>query len=140
MNDQRLEEEIRRLRPAPLPTDLKARLAREPELHGRKPRRHMWLAAAAALVVLAAGIAAPSFFRDTDTSPAVATSPVSVIQRESTLLGTRTVDQRELDGQVWELIEEQWQDDTIAACSATPVRVCSSVIRPAYVWVAAEYQ
>ena len=138
MNDQRLEEEIRRLQPAPLPADLKARLAREPELHERKSRRSMWIAAA--LVVLATGIVAPSLFRDTAPSPAIAAAPVSVIQRESTLLGTRTVDQRELDGQVWELVEEQWRDDTVALCSATPARVRSTVIRPTYVWVAAEYQ
>lgn len=140
MNDQRLEEEIRKLRPAPLPSDLKARLAQEPELHGRRPGRKMWLAAAAALVVLATAIAVPSLLHDTPTTQADAAAPLSVIQRETTLLSTRTIDQREHDGRVWELVEEQWQDNTVCVSSATPVRVRSTVIRPEYVWVAAEYQ
>lgn len=48
--------------------------------------------------------------------------PVSVVRTESELVSRRTLGMEEHDGRLWERVEEEWRNESVAACSATPVR------------------
>lgn len=142
MNDDQLTEQFRKLRPAPLPRDLQERLAAEPEVlatSSRSPR--LWWAAAATIALLA--VALTVLLNPHETAPLTEEAeelPISIVSKESTLLGTRTLAQQEHEGQLWELIEEQWRDDTVAICSATTAKVRSSIVRPEVRWVPVVFQ
>ena len=147
MNDHELEEHIRNLRPAPLPDNLKERLRSEPQSveppsgTGINRQKVVW-AMAACLV----GVAVAWFLVSRDGgylpgTPIVETSPpISVLKEESTLVSTRSLETREHDGRLWELVEERWRDEQVAMCSTTPVTVRSSRIRPERHWVLVELQ
>lgn len=130
MNDDLLEEALRNLRPAALPADLKARMQAPPPL---EPVTVPWwrsvrgigaatLAAAAALVWALLPLSSPG---PTETAPRT----VRIHQTESTLVAERTIAVEEHDGRVWELVEQEWRDDSIALCSDSPVRVRYSETR-----------
>jgi len=128
MNKTSLEDEIRNLRPAPLPPDLLARMARPPSV--AIPRRTpnvlrivfgAGLAVAAAVAIIASWPAPP-------VTPAVPPS-LSVCQKRSVLLDTRTLAVLHRDGRTWEVAEQRWRDDNLALCSVVPVRVQSASIR-----------
>lgn len=127
MKTPSLEEEIRSLRPAPLPPDLLARMAQPPPVE--QARRvwngaHLMLAAGlavAATVALMANWPAPA-------SPAAPPS-LSICQKRSVLLDTRTLGVLHRDGRTWEVAEQRWRDDHLALCSAVPVQVQSAEIR-----------
>jgi hypothetical protein len=130
MNDDLLEAALRTLRPAALPADLKARMQAPPPL---EPATVPWwrnvrvigaasLAAAAALVWM---LVPPPASGPADPAPRA----VRIHQTESTLLAERTLAVEEHDGRVWELVEQEWRDDSIALCSDSPVRVRYSETR-----------
>lgn len=141
MNDQDLEQQIRKLRPGPLPPELRSRLREEPAVNLPRRPRHLGRWAMAAAVVVAATVGALVFpDKQADEVAVEDNKPFTVIQEEATLIGTRTLERREHDGRLWELVEQQWRDETVAVCSATPVRVRSTVIRPEAVWVPVKFQ
>lgn len=80
------------------------------------------LAAAAALAWM---VVPPSATSPADPAPRT----VRLHQTESTLLAERTLAVEEHDGRVWELVEQEWRDDSIALCSDSPVRVRYSETR-----------
>jgi hypothetical protein len=129
MNDDLLEAALRDLRPAALPADLKARMKcppplERPTLDGLRKLRVIGsasLAAAAALV----WVLLPPATGPADSAPRT----VQIHQTESTLLSERTLAVEEHDGRVWELVEQEWRDDSIALCSSSPVRVRFSETR-----------
>ncbi len=144
-DDDLLEEELRQLMPSPMPEDLRERLAVEPTLlEAPRSRRIVpWaivgLAAAACLVALITTlITRPK--PDADEVASEAAPQLSVLQQESTLLNTRPLALKVHDGQVWEIAEEEWRDDTVALCSATPVRVRSTENRREIVCLPVEFQ
>jgi len=110
-----LAGEIRRLRPAPLPPELRQSLAMPPPRRAAFPR---WvpiaLSAAAALVM---GLLSIPLLTDT------ATAGISVWRVDSTMLGTTPLGIVERNGRAWELIEEHWSDEERLLCSTTPVTV-----------------
>lgn len=151
MNDQDLEQQIRKLRPGPLPPELRSRLREEPPIDLPSRRRHLGRWAMAAAVVGAAILGVMIFPDKPSKQVAVEDGTTNelavedheaftVIQQEATLIGTRTLERREHDGRLWELVEQQWRDETVAVCSATPVRVRATVIRPETVWVPVKFQ
>ena len=139
MNDQELEQQIRNLRLGPLPAELRSRLREEPATEFRRPR---WKSARWAMAAAVVAAAALTFLVSPDqpSDEVAVEDPISVIQQEATLIGTRVLETREYEGQRWELVEQQWRDETVAVCSATPVRVRSTVIRPEAVWVPVRFQ
>lgn len=142
MNDNDLENLIRSLKPSPLPGDLKARMSAEPmrpKVTGA--RRQLFIAAAAA--VLVGVITVTTFMRPDRPAETVSSdleSPVSVIKKDSTLLNSRTLAIKEHNGQLWEVSEEEWQDDTLALCSVGPTKLNSTVIRREVVCSPVEFQ
>lgn len=139
MNDQELEQQIRNLRLGPLPAELRSRLREEPATEFPRPR---WKSARWAMAAAVVAAAALTFLVSPDqpSDEVAVEDPISVIQQEATLIGTRVLETREYEGQRWELVEQQWRDETVAVCSATPVRVRSTVIRPEAVWVPVRFQ
>ena len=139
MNDQELERHIRNLRPAPLPDDLKERLRSEPEpvpsRKGFHRRGYAWAMAACLAGAAVAWFLVSRGDRDPGAPTVDAPEPISVLKEESTLVSTRTLETREHEGYLWDLVEERWRDEQVAMCSATPVTVRSSKIRPERHWV-----
>lgn len=130
MNDDLLEETLRNLRPAALPADLKARMQAPPPLvlvavpWWRKVRV-IGAASLAAAATLAWVFVPPSASGPAHPAPRT----VRIHQTESTLVAERTLAVEEHDGRVWELVEQEWRDDSIAVYSASPVRVRYSETR-----------
>lgn len=130
MNDDLLEAALRELRPAALPADLKARMQTQPPpgpvtLPWWRDVRVIGASLLAAAATIIGMIVPPS-----DSHP-VAPLPrsVRIHQTESTLLAERTLAVEEHDGRIWELVEQEWRDDSIALCSDSPVRVRYSETR-----------
>ncbi len=140
MNDHELEKNLRSLRPAPLPSEVRARLKEEPAIQPRRHhRRNLGFAIAAVLVAAATLVALltpkqsdPAMAREEDTH-------YSVVQQEAVLLSSRTLETREHNGQLWELVEIQWREDTVSICTATTATVRATEIRPERVWVPVQY-
>ena len=74
---------------------------------------------------------------DTATGPP---DHLTIIEQNSILADSRTIALREHEGRMWELVEQEWHDDTVALCSTSPVRVRSTVIRPVTVWLPVQFQ
>jgi hypothetical protein len=130
MNDDLLEAAIRELRPAALPADLKARMKSPP------PPERLTVAWWRNARVIATGALAAATALVWQLVPGSATDPadtaprtVRIHQKESTLLAERTLAVEEHNGTVWELVEQEWRDDSIALCSGSPVRVRYSETR-----------
>ena len=151
MKNDELENLMRSLKPAPLPDDLKARLSAEPLRQKQKANHGRWQFAGAAAAMLAIGLFVFFIMTQRDSSkneqdPPLITlspseeSPVSVLKTDSTLLNSRTLAIKEIEGQLWEISEEQWRDDTLALCSAGPVKLNSTVIRREIVCSPLEFQ
>ena len=149
-----LEKQILKLRPSPLPDDLIERLKTEPQMerqtaeqnhlhlvpecHNKKNNSWRWLAVAGVSI---AACLCMIFLIKEETEPSVTgiqqqTSSSSaeleyltLVQENKTLLSVKTLATEEFDGQIWELAEEKWLDNTVATCSATPALVSSKVIR-----------
>ena len=131
---QQLEQRLREVRLAPLPADLRTRLADNPS--SKTTRRGVpiiWggaafaCAAALAFLFVRADFVTPK----EDTDPEV--QPLTIVQKDSTLLNSRPLSIEEHDGQLWELVEEEWRDDTLVMCSTSPLEVRSSTTRRALV-------
>ena len=139
MNDEHLEQQIRSLRPNRLPPDLTERLEAEPiRPLGGTGRVKLFIAAAA---VFATAACIAIWFRPVDTSVGVSVPrAVSILQQDSTLLNSRTLALREHNGQLWEVSEEEWRDDTVAFCSASPAKLRSTVIRRETVCAPVDFQ
>lgn len=145
MNDQDLENLVRRLKPSSLPEDLRERLAAEPELPATPVTKRMLLivAGVAAAVVVFAGM----ILLERPEPPAGSLAdgdeeerPVSVVQTDSTLLGSRLLEVKEYDGQLWEISEEEWRDDTLLLYTAGPSSLNSTVIRREIVCAPLQFQ
>lgn len=144
MKDQDLEDLIRSLKPSPLPDDLKTRLAPEP-IRPRQSRRWRTVAIAAAAVVAIGLFSTVVFLKPKQQAGAgVAViepeAPVSVLRKDSTLLNSRTLAIKEIEGQLWEISEEEWRDHTLALCSVGPTELNSTVIRREVVCSPVEFQ
>jgi hypothetical protein len=145
MNDQDLENLVRRLKPSSLPEDLRERLAAEPELPATPVTKRMLfiVAGVAAAVVVFAGM----ILLERPEPPAGSLAdgdeeerPVSVVQTDSTLLGSRLLEVKEYDGQLWEISEEEWRDDTLLLYTAGPSSLNSTVIRREIVCAPLQFQ
>lgn len=134
MNDHDLEKLIRSLKPAPLPEDIRMRLSTGPVRKKRPGNRKVILIAfaAAAAVTMMVGISIslrPEAPTEMSATPQESGPPVSVIKRDSTLLSSRVLSIREYEGELWEVSEEEWRDDTLALYSAGPSQLSATVIR-----------
>lgn len=113
-DDAFLTRQLRALRPAELPGELREQMSHPPSRDRRLPGRvwlRMTLAAAAAVVI---GV----FL-----TPGSGVDPVSVSRRDSTLLGSTSLEVVERDGRLWEVVEQLWRDEESLLCTTTPVVV-----------------
>ncbi|MEM7011816.1 MAG: hypothetical protein AAF585_10065 [Verrucomicrobiota bacterium] len=123
--DDPIEELLHSLKPGPLPDELKR--MKEPKVASpTKPiwRSRTWLAAAAAAMVALPGLAWVLQNAGSDGE-----KQVSILQMDSELLSSKTLATREHAGQLWNIVEEEWRDETVMLFSMTPVRVRSTEIR-----------
>jgi hypothetical protein len=147
MKDQDLETLLHQLKPAPLPDDLQSRLSAEPGRSRRARKRLViafvsGLAAAVAVFLGMIILVSPATKTASDavasgsgqlTVPGegkvVAPRPVRVVKKDSTLLNSRLLEIKEYDGELWEISEEEWRDDTLVLYSAGPSQLNATVIR-----------
>ena len=134
MNDRELENLFRSLKPAPLSEDLRERLGDEPERPQASSKRGAvvvgW-SVAAAVAVFGGLVFFPSSDNPMESDPIADESdrPVSVVQKDSTLLSSRLLSIEEYDGELWEVSEQEWRDDTLVLYSGGPSKLNSTVIR-----------
>ena len=134
MNDSSdIENMLRSLHPHDLPGDLKRRLDTPPTRRSRPAAwRHTLTAASAAAAAACLAWFLPKFslqsgsdsFSHHPATTAIPTSaPLAVHHSESTLIDSHSLGFLQRDGRMWSIEEQQWQDDEIACCSNSPVRV-----------------
>lgn len=147
MKDQDLETLLHQLKPAPLPDDLQSRLSAEPgrSMRARKRKITALVSGLAAAVAGILGLMILVSSRTRTGSDAVSVGagqlpapderkvvtprPVSVVKKDSMLLNSRLLEIREYDGELWEISEEEWRDDTLVLYSAGPSQLNATVIR-----------
>ena len=137
-----IENRLRRLKPSPMPRDVKEKVSEEIAAFGSdRPRIVSIWSVAASLGIAAAVCLMIVFFPGTPGSPGPdeGEMPVSVLKKESTLLESRPVAILHHEGQTWELTEQKWRDDSVAYCSASPVRVETSEIRLEMVYLPVDF-
>ncbi|BCX48658.1 hypothetical protein HAHE_25660 [Haloferula helveola] len=134
MNDRQLEEQIRSLVPAPLPSDLAARMTEPPQPVTSARLRFLRRGVPAVLSTLAAAACVVLVWRHA-TGPAAApddSAPqpvVTVHMEDSRLLETRTLEVLEHDGGMWEIAEQEWQDSDTLLCSNSPIQMRMATTR-----------
>jgi hypothetical protein len=106
----------RALRPAPLPGDLRHRLASPPARSRRILPIRFWAPAAG----LAAAIVCLCFLWPERKGPS---TTVSVQRRDSTLIGSKSLAFVRQDGRWWEIVERRWRDEENLLHSASPLVV-----------------
>jgi hypothetical protein len=113
-DESSVESALRKLRVAPVPDDLFARLVgAEPIAMPARPQRS-WQRAAWAGLALAAAACCLLVFRQPGPGPGgegpsvTRHLPVRQMHHEATLLDQRVLAVIQRDGQMWEIAEEQW--------------------------------
>ena len=117
-DDLEMESLLKEMRLQSLPADLQERMAEPP------PRRARWnrvlapglLAAAAVWIVM---LVLP----DRSPESGGAQGPVTVLERQSSLVDKRVVAIIQGEGQAWELSDQEWLDEEIAICSTSSMQV-----------------
>lgn len=118
-DDLDLESQLRNLRPQVLPTDLQARMEEPPARPSPWKRIVAPAILASAAAIWAIVLNFPSAAPPQDQSA----EPVTIVQQQSSLVGSRVIAVIEREGQAWELTEQEWLDEEIAICSTSPVQV-----------------
>lgn len=130
--DPELETLLRSLRPATLPDPLQTAMKDPPaRIAPASPRYLRWLAlplAAAAVWLLLATL------RHEPVSAPASPAPITLRQSQSTLLDSRPLELVRIDDQYWELAEQEWLDEDLTLCSASPVTVKLTTTRREIVW------
>ena len=125
-DDDHFIEMLKQMRIAPMPADLKDRLAEEPRT-GRRGLRSpfVWVPALAAAACVCFLIARSPSGAPTVNDPAV----VNLLQYDSTLLSSETVEITEDDGVFHEIVEREWRDELSARSSGSPLAADAVVVR-----------
>ena len=132
MNEELPDSFLKHLKPAPLPVALQARLAEPPARVARvdgMPRS--WRGRVATLLPIAAVLAIGfALHRPSATlvKPMASDSALTVRQHEKTLLQSKRLQLFEIDGGYWELLQQQWKEESSVATTDSPILIHSSEI------------
>jgi hypothetical protein len=134
MNEKLPERSLKQVRPAPLPPELRARLA-TPPAKVCSIRSHARITLIARLKPLALPLAAAvmigfalHIFSGSDSEPTRTAPPVTLRQHEKTLLHSKRIQLFETEEGCWELVEQQWKEESSIANSHSPVLIRTSEI------------
>lgn len=125
-DDDHFIEMLKQMRIAPMPADLKARLAEEPRTGRRGPRSSLFWApglAAAACVcfLISRSPSDPPSFED----PSI----VNLLQYDTTLISSETIEITEDEGHFHEVVEREWRDELSARSLGSPLAADAVVVR-----------
>ena len=125
-DDDHFIDMLKQMRIAPMPADLKDRLAEEPRTgRGGLRSRLLWapgLAAAAAVCFLITrSPSEPPLVED----PAI----VNLLQYDTTLISSETIEITEDAGVFHEVVEREWRDEMSARSSGSPLAADAVVVR-----------
>ena len=123
--DEQFIEKLRKMQVVPMPDDLRALLAEEPQPEKKGRGNVVYLAIGLAA---AACVALMLINRQAD-EPEEGRGAVNVLRVDSTLLSSRSVEFEEVDGVYHEVVEEEWLDEISARSSASPLEADSVVVR-----------
>jgi len=129
-DDAELETLLRGLRPGKLPADLIATMKHPPA----RDTLPWWRRPVIFVAPLAAALAIAFFLHQSAPTRPPGPQAVTFRQSQSTLLQSRPLEMVQIEGQLWELAEQEWLDEDTALCSAAPVKVKLTEIRHELVW------
>ena len=127
MNDEEhFIAELKKFKAAPMPSDLRERLAEPPEIETNKILK-FWLPAVG--TAIAACLALIWIFSSDSPAGQDDQIALNILKVDSTLLASEVVDFEEIDGVMHEVVMETWQDELSAHSSLDPLTADSVVLR-----------
>jgi len=127
MNDEeRFIAELKKFKEAPIPSDLRERLATPPLVEASNSHR-LWLPVLGTAV--AACFALTWIFSSDSPSPQEDQVALNILKVDSTLLSSEVVEFKEIDGIMHEVVMETWRDEFFARSSLDPATADSVILR-----------
>lgn len=122
---------LKQLKPAPLPVALRARLAQPPAPVVEDVVHHRWRDRLVSLLPIAAALAIGMLLHrpSTQVDRPKAETAVTLRHHEKILLGSKRVKLFEVDGAYWELLQQQWKEESSVVNTHSPVLIRSSEIK-----------
>ncbi|MDA7881257.1 hypothetical protein N9A94_03040 [Akkermansiaceae bacterium] len=127
MNDEeQFIAELKKFRAAPMPGDLRERLSESPQISKGKAHR-LWLPVVG--TAIAACLALIWALSSDSASPQSEEVALNILGIDSTLVSRETVEFKEIDGVMHEIVMETWRDELFARSSLDPATADSVVLR-----------
>jgi hypothetical protein len=131
MNEDLSDSFLKQLKPAPLPLALRARLAHPPAPVVENIMSHSWRERLVSLLPIAAALAMGLLLhRHAGRAESQEAEPnVTVRHHEKILLQSKRLQIFEVDGGYWELLQQQWKEESTVANTHSPIFIRSSEIK-----------
>lgn len=131
MNEELSDSFLKQLKPAPLPLALRARLAQPPAPVVENTMPHSWRERLVSLLPIAAALAIGLMLHRHAgrVEPQEAEANVTVRHHEKILLQSKRLQLFEVDGGYWELLQQQWKEESTVANTHSPILIRSSEIK-----------
>ena len=135
MNEELSDSFLKQLKPAPLPLALRTRLAQPPAAVVENTIPHSWRERLVSLLPIAAALAIGLLLHRNAgrVEPQEAEPNVTVRHHEKILLQSKRLQLFEVDGGYWELLQQQWKEESTVANTHSPIFIRSSEIKHALV-------
>ncbi len=124
--DEHFINELRSIKVAPMPEDLRKGMFEEARPTVVKHHRFFFAAAGIAAAACIMLLLNPWRVETSDQGNAVA---INILHIDSTLLSSTTIQIEEVDGVYHEIVEEEWLDELSARSSTCPLEADSVVVR-----------
>lgn len=131
MNEELSDSFLKQLKPAPLPLALRNRLAQPPAPVVENAMPHSWRERLVSLLPIAAALAMGLLLhRYAGRAESQEAEPnVTVRHHEKILLQSKRLQLFEVDGGYWELLQQQWKEESAVANTHSPISIRSSEIK-----------
>ena len=131
MNEDLSDSFLKQLKPAPLPLALRNRLAQPPAPVVENAMPHSWRERLVSLLPIAAALAMGLLLhRYAGRAESQEAEPnVTVRHHEKILLQSKRLQLFEVDGGYWELLQQQWKEESAVANTHSPISIRSSEIK-----------
>jgi hypothetical protein len=131
MNEELPDSFLKQIKPAPLPVALRARLAQPPLRVVDHAMLLSWKARLTSMLPIAAALAIGMLLhrQSVRVEPQASEPEVTVRHHQKTLLQSKRLQLFEVDGGYWELLQQQWKEESTVANTHSPIFIRSSEIK-----------
>jgi hypothetical protein len=131
MNEELPDSFLKQIKPAPLPRALRARLTQPPVRVAGNAMPLSWKGRLASMLPIAAALAIGMLLhrKSVRVEPHATEPDVTVRHHQKTLIQSKRLKLFEVDGGYWELLQQQWKEESSVANTHSPILIRSSEIK-----------